>query len=478
MNSARRVGRWVIALSMLAPGGIAPRILEHSILEHSILEHSILEQGTSLPTIAPGIRIAAAATPTGGAKPRATLWWDAEDDIPLPAGARSMIPVWEDLAVYGAPGNLSLRRGSLSSRARIPFFSQARAPNCLGRWLEVGAEAWICSHRVEFSSEAPSDETEITTFPDGLPFRYFFVGPQGSAAYANLASAGEAAPAKELDPGWAVAIVEQRRRGEETWGKTRAGLWIAMRDLGPARPSLFQGAVFNQTELRALEAGGPIPVAWVQNYARVFQAPRGTYPLATYTRQHRVTIVEETTTKAAGKYVRIASESEAEAWMRAGDLVRPTREEPPKEVTGPEEPWIDVDLRTQTLVAYRGRVPVFATLVSTGKGSPGTDSATHKGTFRIWIKLRTSTMDNLEKEDASHYYSMEDVPFVQFFDKSIALHGAFWHRDFGRVRSHGCVNLSPLDAAWLFAFTGPHLPTGWTAVLPGKENPATIVRVR
>jgi L,D-transpeptidase catalytic domain len=73
---------------------------------------------------------------------------------------------------------------------------------------------------------------------------------------------------------------------------------------------------------------------------------------------------------------------------------------------------------------------------------------------------------------------MEDVPFVQFFDKAIALHGAFWHRDFGHVRSHGCVNLAPLDAAFLFNFTGPKLPAGWSAVLPAQTNPGTLVRVR
>jgi len=121
---------------------------------------------------------------------------------------------------------------------------------------------------------------------------------------------------------------------------------------------------------------------------------------------------------------------------------------------------------------------VFATLVSTGKGPPGSDSATRRGTFRIWVKVFTTKMDNLDREDVDRHYAIEDVPWVQFFDKAIALHAAFWHRDFGRVRSHGCVNLAPLDARWLFAFTSPHLPLGWTAVLPTKIEQGTIVRVR
>jgi lipoprotein-anchoring transpeptidase ErfK/SrfK len=142
------------------------------------------------------------------------------------------------------------------------------------------------------------------------------------------------------------------------------------------------------------------------------------------------------------------------------------------------ERWIDVELASQTLVAYQGDRPVFATLVSTGKGREGTELATPKGESRIWVKLESSNMDNLEDEEAERYYAIEDVPYVQFFAKGVGLHGAFWHRSFGQVRSHGCVNLAPLDAQRLFSFTSPHLPAGWTAVLPTDVEEGTIVRVR
>jgi lipoprotein-anchoring transpeptidase ErfK/SrfK len=137
-----------------------------------------------------------------------------------------------------------------------------------------------------------------------------------------------------------------------------------------------------------------------------------------------------------------------------------------------------VDVAQQTLVAYEGKKPVFATIVSTGRGPAGSDLETRKGTFRIWVKVFTTKMDNLDREDLDRHYAIQDVPWVQFFDGAIALHGAFWHRDFGRVHSHGCVNLAPLDARWLFAFTAPHLPGGWTAVLPTKIEQGTVVRVR
>ncbi len=74
-------------------------------------------------------------------------------------------------------------------------------------------------------------------------------------------------------------------------------------------------------------------------------------------------------------------------------------------------------------------------------------------------------------------YRIEDVPWVMYFEKSLALHGAFWHSGFGRERSHGCVNLTPHDARHLFMWAGPNLPEGWHGVRATKENPGTRVIV-
>jgi lipoprotein-anchoring transpeptidase ErfK/SrfK len=87
-------------------------------------------------------------------------------------------------------------------------------------------------------------------------------------------------------------------------------------------------------------------------------------------------------------------------------------------------------------------------------------------------------MTNLEDQEARRYYAIEEVPWVMFFQKGYGLHGAFWHRSFGAVRSHGCVNLAPLDAQWLFHWASPRLPAGWSAVLPTRHDPGTVVQVR
>ena len=78
----------------------------------------------------------------------------------------------------------------------------------------------------------------------------------------------------------------------------------------------------------------------------------------------------------------------------------------------------------------------------------------------------------------SRNYAIQDVPWVMFFDRNYALHGAFWHRSFGRVRSHGCVNLGPTDARWLLNWTTPFLPDDWHGVNASADNPGSTVIVR
>ena len=142
------------------------------------------------------------------------------------------------------------------------------------------------------------------------------------------------------------------------------------------------------------------------------------------------------------------------------------------------EKWVDVNLKQQTLVAFEGDRPVYATVVTTGKKDPDNEEKnfeTKQGIFRIWQKHIAATMDGDVASDGP--YSIEDVPWIMYFNASIALHGAFWHQDFGHVRSHGCVNLAPLDARALFSWTEPKLPEGWHGIDSTKESPGTIVVV-
>jgi hypothetical protein len=139
------------------------------------------------------------------------------------------------------------------------------------------------------------------------------------------------------------------------------------------------------------------------------------------------------------------------AWTRA----RPA-------AVGADAYWVDIDLGEQTLVAYEGDRPVFATLISTGRA----DRPTPPGLTRVYAKEVHAPMHG----DRPDPYFVDEVPFVQYFRAGMALHGTFWHDRFGRRTSHGCVNLSMTDATFLFDWAPPRLPAGWHAIYPAATQ--------
>lgn len=169
-------------------------------------------------------------------------------------------------------------------------------------------------------------------------------------------------------------------------------------------------------------------------------------------------------------------ETTAGVWLPASSLRIARVREDPAGFARNGRKWIDVSIKQQLLVAYEGEKPVFATLVSTGRGElsdPEKTHATVRGTYMIHAKHVSGTMDG--DEDTRESFDLHDVPYIQYFYKGYALHGAYWHDDFGKVRSHGCINLAPHDAAWLFDWTDPQVPDGWHGAL--NHNAGTLVYI-
>lgn len=101
--------------------------------------------------------------------------------------------------------------------------------------------------------------------------------------------------------------------------------------------------------------------------------------------------------------------------------------------------WIDVNLSTQRLTAYQGNTAVFSTLISSGVAG----HRTPVGRFAIRTKIRSQRM-------VGPGYNLPNVPWVMYFAGANALHGTYWHNNFGRPMSHGCINLRIPDAQWLY----------------------------
>ncbi len=173
-------------------------------------------------------------------------------------------------------------------------------------------------------------------------------------------------------------------------------------------------------------------------------------------------------------------QTKAGYWVKEDDVgVITNSPEPPKKFDWKKVKWVDIGIAYQTLTAYEGAKPIYATLISSGRdgdGDPYTTHSTVRGEFPIKWKHVTATMDN---DDPENRFELRDVPWVQYFEANFAIHGAYWHDDFGRMRSHGCVNMAPIDARRLFFWTDPVLPDGWHAVRSAAPmTEGTWVRVR
>jgi hypothetical protein len=134
----------------------------------------------------------------------------------------------------------------------------------------------------------------------------------------------------------------------------------------------------------------------------------------------------------------------------------------------PGDKWILFSITRGTLVAYDDLTPIYATLASPGRGGlprPGgnavEDATTPLGAWRITFKDRATTMaPELEPGEERNFW-VADVPFTQYYNPPFALHGTYWHESFGEPMSAGCINVSPVDAEWLFGWSDPRVPEGW-----------------
>lgn len=137
------------------------------------------------------------------------------------------------------------------------------------------------------------------------------------------------------------------------------------------------------------------------------------------------------------------------------------------------EKWIEVDLSDFKLYAWEGNRKVYEFSVSTGR--PGYKTIT--GEFRVWRKVRNQAYRGGSKARGDYYY-LPNVPYSLFFQGGYAIHGTYWHNDFGiQNRSSGCVNLRIPDAEQIYNWAGPAMPSGVGAINSTSANPGVRVIV-
>ncbi|HEY5955355.1 MAG TPA: L,D-transpeptidase, partial [Polyangiaceae bacterium] len=278
--------------------------------------------------------------------------------------------------------------------------------------------------------------------------------------------------AMRMVKGFYVAVDRTFHWNGRLWYKTTKGLVAPADRMGQAAPSDFHGV--------ELGTDWHMPVGWVfggREKTTTYEIDLDKERIKVAGSVQRFEALQLTERRAEIKgttYQELASGK----WVKRDHLRIPELAEPPKDLKDHEH-WVDVDLSTQSLVVYEGATPIYATLVSSGKSSKikDKDHATPTGQWRIREKHLTTTMDGDGSAAGDLPYSIEDVPYVMYFHKSYAVHGAFWHRNYGMQMSHGCVNLSPLDAKAVFMKTEPALPSGWHGTWSSQNKPGSWVVV-
>lgn len=303
-------------------------------------------------------------------------------------------------------------------------------------------------------SALPYAYVQVTT--DGAPRYNRIPTPEEEVAvYTRGGARNKAVDVRMVGDYFLAVLGEEENRGRRFY-RTLRDKFVRVEDVTASVPTAMHG-----------KKNPALPLAFViDDEAPVFNLKDEAIKEAgSATRYERFTVeqvIERDQTRYVvgkdGRVIRAASVRVASAQPR------------PSEV-GEHEKWIHVDLSEQVLVAYEGDKPVLATLVSSGK--PGHDTPT--GSFRIRHKHVSTTMRGNDPVDGR--YEVAEVPWTMYYDGAYALHGAYWHDQFGNVKSHGCTNLAPADARWLLRWTEPALPTGWHSIKPRTPGDGTLVHI-
>ena len=364
--------------------------------------------------------------------------------------------------VRAEPRSDSAALGLLAAGIRLPRTEPIVTDECPWGWLAVDPTGFVCAE-VDGSRRDPSDEV-LPELPRGMriPGAYGRVKGEGATIYDSLASARASVGGRSPEASLTVRRLTTVRAGGRTFWKTRHGL-IETKHIHRMRGSSFSGV-----ELQG-EGAPSLPLAWtVGSWDRqtitARRGPRtGSRVAAKLGKRKAHAILEQSDN---GRWVRLE-----EGWVARSDLRIVEQVERPIAASESER-WLDIDLSEQTLVAYEGDTPVFATLISSGR--PGHKTPT--GVFRIDRKVAERTMNSMA--DSDDLYSVDKVPWTAYFATGYALHAAFWHSGFGTRRSHGCVNLSPKDAERLYGWTAPRVAPGWEEIYGHEDQPGSIVQIR
>jgi hypothetical protein len=271
-----------------------------------------------------------------------------------------------------------------------------------------------------------------------MPATYVTTRKEPIPLFDSLSAAGAMSPSQTLGAGMKYLSIDQRLEQDNVvYYHLTSGAWVEGGSAGTGcciYSGRFQGLVFSRTP--ASDFGWFVDEAWSYSAPSYSNAKS----IHHYFRENVVAVYD---IREVGdtRWLMIGPDE----WVEKRYVKRVIVNTTPPAGTNSER-WIEVNLEEQTLAVYDQMQLVFATLIASGSDP----FFTRPGTFQIQQKKELETMSGAFEADRSDFYYLEDVPWTMYYDQNRALHGAYWRTIFGYPQSHGCINLSPGDAHWLF----------------------------
>ena len=408
---------------------------------------------------------------------------------PPPADGPRLGAVANTVTVYDRPSRRGkelgeLHAGATVARAAAPL-AKAGKKGCDGGWYAIHPRGYVCAGAGATVDLAHPTLTAMALQPNRdavLPYTYARALRDTTLFSADPARDDSVRALGPLRAKSGLAVVGSWTAEAPAGGKLRLamttdGRFVPAEDLEALKPSAFAGS--------QLDEKTRLPLAYV--------VKRGVYTFSFSDAQAqkeepldyhaRVGLTGKRRTVGGVEYWAVSGTGDGSAarFVRLPDvtLLR-ERHEFPEFATGSRK-WIDVSIVTGALVAYEGRTPKFATLVSVGRdrlGAPvpaGTEAVTRRGEFTVTGKRLTLLPSSTNSDEVAA--TNADAPWAIELSSGQRIVGAF-HDRFGIEHGPGDIEISAADASSLFRWTDPEIPAGWHAVkVPEGEN-ATLVNVR
>ncbi|MEQ1566737.1 MAG: L,D-transpeptidase [Myxococcota bacterium] len=401
----------------------------------------------------------------------------------------------DGLVVRTAPEPGASVRGAIAAGASFRTLGPATGPNCAAGWSRVEAQGFVCLDGTAITHDPPRPQPEVLEYdpPDPSEYATYVETGEYHARVPTRIVPGIYARRYRRFAGKLYASAEAYERNEAPVGQLSHEIGAKERFVSIRETSRGPVLVRGDGQVAALSDVYLYPVSRLAGFDLENHPLRaGTWPAFAIDYQgasirksasaeaevvgtvpyHGPLVISSTPADPTGHWWEVV-EGPVRGFVEDTRGIRhpvtsPSR--PPG--VGDSELWVDVELGQQVVMVHRGDALVYFTLTSTGAAPMGTPT----GTYRLIEKHAFKDMRS--RPDADDWYAVEDVPWTLTFRPRYSLHTAYWHWGYGRTASHGCVNLSARDAAWLYDQLPPKLPDGWTSLYVTPDDHPAVVRVR